>query len=399
MQRAALADRQAARRPPVDPSHRARPTPAEARQAAARARAAGRAGDRARGAGGAGTVLAPRRRAARAADGGRGGAPRRAALRARGDVPRPRPRRSPRAAIWRRRRGSIRRAASADPGARGGGGRGRRLLESDRRPRRGARGVRAGGARWAASRLARRRRDPGAADSGRTLPPTSSLGARRPDAVGARSCRWRRRSRRYWTTARARSRWAELLLEEDPTSPDVLELVALIFGRAGRFGGTERMLTELTFTRPTARPGLARGPHLGAARARARGLRAVDPRRPLARRADDPLWLKAISCARRTRAPGLAGDPRLRPRPRPPRAARGPGGRARWDAAAAQRRRGNPGRLAFGLAPTAGQEGATVSGQVLPGRSSKATSFARSASNSVAAGRLVGQVVFSPGSA
>ena len=37
--------------------------------------------------------------------------------------------------------------------------------------------------------------------------------------------------------------WAELLLAEDPTSPDVLELVALIWGRARRFGGTERMLT------------------------------------------------------------------------------------------------------------------------------------------------------------
>src|SRR6185437_14476504 len=36
--------------------------------------------------------------------------------------------------------------------------------------------------------------------------------------------------------------WADLLLEEDPTSPDVLELVATIFGRDGRFGGTARML-------------------------------------------------------------------------------------------------------------------------------------------------------------
>ena len=66
------------------------------------------------------------------------------------------------------------------------------------------------------------------------------------------------------------------MLDEDPTSPEVLELVALIFGRAGRFGGTDRMLTELTFHTTHRAAGLARGAVVwDAARPAARGLRAV----------------------------------------------------------------------------------------------------------------------------
>jgi len=94
--------------------------------------------------------------------------------------------------------------------------------------------------------------------------------------------------------------WADLLLEEDPTSPEVLELVALIFGRAGRFGGTDRMLSELTFFTPDRAAGLARGAtvweRLGRPReACAQWIRAARWRDEPA----DPLWLKAISCARK----------------------------------------------------------------------------------------------------
>jgi hypothetical protein len=94
-------------------------------------------------------------------------------------------------------------------------------------------------------------------------------------------------------------RWAEILLDEDPTSPDVLELVALIFGRAGRFGGTDRMLTELTFHTPDRAAGLARGAavwvQLGRPReACAQWIRAARWRD----QPTDPLWRKAISCAR-----------------------------------------------------------------------------------------------------
>ena len=95
-------------------------------------------------------------------------------------------------------------------------------------------------------------------------------------------------------------RWADILLEEDPTSPEALELVALIFGRAGRFGGTDRMLTELTYFTPDRAAGLARGAavweQLGRPReACAQWIRAARWRDE----PDDPLWLKAISCARK----------------------------------------------------------------------------------------------------
>src|SRR6185436_7831340 len=59
-------------------------------------------------------------------------------------------------------------------------------------------------------------------------------------------------------TTRAK-RWVDLMLEEDPTSTDVLEAAAVIFGRAGRFGGTERMLMELAYYTPDRAAGLARG--------------------------------------------------------------------------------------------------------------------------------------------
>ena len=95
-------------------------------------------------------------------------------------------------------------------------------------------------------------------------------------------------------------RWADILLEEDPTSPEVLELVALIFGRAGRFGGTDRMLTEVTFHTPDRAAGLANGAavweQLGRPReACAQWIRAARWRDE----PTDPLWLKAISCARK----------------------------------------------------------------------------------------------------
>jgi tetratricopeptide (TPR) repeat protein len=100
--------------------------------------------------------------------------------------------------------------------------------------------------------------------------------------------------------------WAELLLAEDPTSPDVLEVVALIWGKARRFGGTERMLMELAYHTPDRAAGLARGAavweRVGRPReACAQWIRAArwrdDP--------EDPLWRNALACARRD--PG-AGD-------------------------------------------------------------------------------------------
>jgi tetratricopeptide (TPR) repeat protein len=101
-------------------------------------------------------------------------------------------------------------------------------------------------------------------------------------------------------------RWAELLLDEDATSPDVLALVATIFGRAGRFGGTERMLMELAYHTPDRATGLARGAavweRVGRPReACAQWIRAARWRD----QPEDPLWVNAITCARHD--PG-AGD-------------------------------------------------------------------------------------------
>ena len=100
--------------------------------------------------------------------------------------------------------------------------------------------------------------------------------------------------------------WVDLLLEEDPTSPEILALAALVFGRAARFGGTERMLMELTYATPDRADGLARGAaiweRVGRPReACAQWIRAARWRDE----AEDPLWQKAISCARRD--PGV-GD-------------------------------------------------------------------------------------------
>lgn len=101
-------------------------------------------------------------------------------------------------------------------------------------------------------------------------------------------------------------KWIDLLLAEDATSPDVLELAALAFGRAGRFGGTERMLMELAYYTPDRAAGIARAAavwdRLGRRReACAQWIRAArwrdDP--------EDPAWRDAVSCTRRD--PG-AGD-------------------------------------------------------------------------------------------
>jgi hypothetical protein len=101
-------------------------------------------------------------------------------------------------------------------------------------------------------------------------------------------------------------RWADLLLDEDPSSPDVLELAAIIFGRDGRFGGTERMLMELAYHTPDRAAGLARGATVWERVGRPREACAQWIR--AARWRDEPedaLWVKAVSCARRD--PG-AGD-------------------------------------------------------------------------------------------
>ena len=104
----------------------------------------------------------------------------------------------------------------------------------------------------------------------------------------------------------ARARWVDLLLAEDPTSPDVLELAAMVFGRARRFGGTERMLMELAYHTPDRAAAWRAARRSGSASAApreacAQWIRAArwrdDP--------EDPVWRNAVACTRRD--PG-AGD-------------------------------------------------------------------------------------------
>ena len=95
-------------------------------------------------------------------------------------------------------------------------------------------------------------------------------------------------------------RWAELLLEEDPTSPDVLEVTAEIDGLAGRIGGAERKLVDLVYFTPDRYQGLVRAAvvweRVGQLRQScAAWLRAARWRDE----PGDPAWGRAIACLRR----------------------------------------------------------------------------------------------------
>jgi hypothetical protein len=103
-------------------------------------------------------------------------------------------------------------------------------------------------------------------------------------------------------------RWVDLALDEDPTSRDVVELAATTFGRAKRFGGTERMLAELVYETPDRAAGHERAARVWESLGRGREacvsiLRAARWRDV----PEDPTWRAAIACARAQ--PGVA-DPR-----------------------------------------------------------------------------------------
>lgn len=101
-------------------------------------------------------------------------------------------------------------------------------------------------------------------------------------------------------------RWADLLLDEDPTSPDVLEVTAVIDALAGRVGGAERKLTDLVYFSPDRYQGLVRAAAIWERVGQVRlgcvaWLRAARWRDEI----DDPAWGRAVDCMRRD--PG-AGD-------------------------------------------------------------------------------------------
>jgi hypothetical protein len=105
--------------------------------------------------------------------------------------------------------------------------------------------------------------------------------------------------------------WVDLALDEDSMSPDLLEVAALTFGRARRFGGTERMLAELVYATPDRAAGFERAARTWERLDRPRDacvnwLRAArwrdDP--------EDPTWRTGITCARRL--PGIADPAEIR---------------------------------------------------------------------------------------
>jgi hypothetical protein len=101
-------------------------------------------------------------------------------------------------------------------------------------------------------------------------------------------------------------RWADKLLEEDPTSPDTQELAALIDGLARRFGGTERKLIDLVYYSPDRFDGLVRGAAVWERVGRPREACVMHVRAARWRDdPEDPIWRQAIACTRHD--PG-AGD-------------------------------------------------------------------------------------------
>jgi hypothetical protein len=107
------------------------------------------------------------------------------------------------------------------------------------------------------------------------------------------------------TAPSPRSReWADRLIAEDPTSPDSLEVAALIDARAGRLGGAARKLGELVFYSTDRAIGYARAARVWERAGQdRRACRAWEQAAHLGA-LDDPRWCDLLACARRDTAVG-----------------------------------------------------------------------------------------------
>ncbi|HEX2657746.1 MAG TPA: hypothetical protein VHU40_05720, partial [Polyangia bacterium] len=124
--------------------------------------------------------------------------------------------------------------------------------------------------------------------------------------------------------------WAERLLTEDPTSPDSLELAALIDARAGRDGGAARKLTDLVFYSADRAQAYGRAARVWEKAGRPRLACASWAKAARLGPRDDPAWCQLKTCLEsdpgagdaaavashiKERAPGL---PCVAPEPPPP---------------------------------------------------------------------------------
>lgn len=102
--------------------------------------------------------------------------------------------------------------------------------------------------------------------------------------------------------------WAKRLVAEDPTSPDSLEVAALIEARAGRMGGAEQRLGDLVFYSPDRAAGFARAARVweqvGDVR---RACAAWDHATRVGPR-DDPRWCELLACVKRDPGVGSAAQ-------------------------------------------------------------------------------------------
>jgi len=92
--------------------------------------------------------------------------------------------------------------------------------------------------------------------------------------------------------------WAERLLAEDPTSPDSLEVAALIDARAGRMGGAEQRLGDLVFFSIDRAAGYERAARVWEQVGDVRRACWAWDRAMRVAPADDPRWCSLLACAR-----------------------------------------------------------------------------------------------------
>ena len=90
--------------------------------------------------------------------------------------------------------------------------------------------------------------------------------------------------------------WAERLVVEDPSSPDSLEVAALIDARAGREGGAARKLTDLVFYSGDRAQAYVRAAHVWEKAGRARLACASWAKAARLGPRDDPAWCALKDC-------------------------------------------------------------------------------------------------------